>query len=125
MGVPDAEQQRSVSPHAEADDVRRTGAGMIDHCRDIIGRVDMTVSRGFRRYVRGRIAASIECNASVLARKPAKLCLPFAGVRAEFMNEYDGVALTDLLIMQADGARLRVSHQFLRCAFIAFNVAVF
>ena len=105
-----AELQRRVGAHAQADDVRLLDAQRVEHRADVVGGMLVAVELIAFRHVGRRVAARVEPDAAVFARKPAHLLLPLAQVCAELVHEDDRVTGAGFLVPQARAAGICIGH---------------
>src|SRR5271167_1065128 len=84
--------KRRKRAHAQAHHMRAFHAEMRQHRGDVAGGVVLSVRRVILGNVGGRIAASVEGYASVIAREPADLRLPLPVVRTELMDKDERMA---------------------------------
>ena len=73
---------------------------MLQHRRNVIGRVILPIRSVILGNIGRRIAARVEGDASILAREPSHLGFPFAMVGAELMHENDRMTGPGLLEVQ-------------------------
>src|SRR5262245_9384894 len=94
--------QRSKAAHGQPDHVRLVDLESIDYRLDVFTGALLRVFFAVVRYVRGGIAACIECNAAIPAGKMTHLRFPRPAVAREFVNEDNRNVRSDLLVKELD-----------------------
>ena len=89
--------QRGKRTLAQPHHVRFRDAEMFQHRGDVVGGLSLPVRGVLLGNIGGRVSARVEGDASIVARKPSDLGLPFAMVGGELMHKNYRMAVAGLL----------------------------
>ncbi len=102
VGIGQAEMQRGVASHGDADDMRLVEAERVEHGADIVARARLRIALQPRRHVRGRVSPRVVGDGAVAPREIAQLRLVAAVIAGEFMDADDCGAGARLFVVEPD-----------------------
>src|SRR4051794_32174519 len=92
--------QGGKAAHRKTDDVRLVDLERIEHRADIVARPILRIFFAVLRHVGGRIAARVDGDAAIVARKVTHLLLPGTIVSRKLMDEDDRDPSSGLLVVK-------------------------
>ncbi len=95
-----AELQRRIGSHRAADNMRLAQAEVAQHLGNVVDGDAPGIFAARGRHVRRRIAARVECNATIATGKKPQLRFPAAGIARELVHENQRHAFAGLVVMK-------------------------
>src|SRR5260221_4908852 len=112
LGMAQPKLQSGISAHAQTHHMGSIDLEVPHHSGDVVYRELPAVQRCVFGDITRWVASGVVGNATVAAGKMAKLGLPPADVRCEFMDEDDRITVATLLEVKPRPASIDIWHRF-------------